>query len=266
MAAKKKTSKAKKKGSAIEEGVLDDSRHIASRMAQHKAAFIKADAHRTQKILPPAFMKAFPLAVRAGTTIVGASASAEDTVLAATAREEKCRLALYRAIVVMRDEIAAAYPDDRETQRAFGKGIALSKRSTPGLRAAATRIQQNYEKSKALMAAAKAAGIGAPRMNELIALRRALTDANTSQQAAIKSRAALNAEKIRTLRALKRDSSRIRKAAGVVFRGQPAILGQFKTTIARRPGAKKKSKAKPPAPPTGSPPPAPATGGSSAAG
>lgn len=225
-------------GNANEEAILDDARQVYARAREHKAEFATADRQRKNKLLPLPFMKGFPASLRRVTTIVGASASAEDTVRNATSHEETCRLALHDALVAVRDEIAATHPEDVELQRAFGRGKSLSKLSTPNLRAAATRVQQNYEKNKKFRSAAHAGGLRAPRFAQIIALRRGLTQANSAQQSAVRNRSSVNTTKKLLLRALAKDASRIRKAAAIVFRGQADILALYKTTIPRRPKKK----------------------------
>ena len=133
--------------------------------------------------------------------------------------------------------------------------MRLSTTTNEDARAVSSDQQKACEDSD-LGPKARAAGVTQARIDELIALRRALIAVSTDQEVSRTEKKGLGAEKRDLLRKLRAETARGKKVGRVMFHDNARIRAEFGASA----GKKKKRKAKPkPAPggaaaPTGSGP------------
>jgi hypothetical protein len=234
-----------------EQDVIADARQVLARVARYRAAFTAADKGRKRKLLEPALLTRLKKNVAAASRAVGAQASRANAVHQATGKEVRARALLFDAVTSIRDDVKLAWDGDaskRGVARAFGVGRRLNLKSTPSLLAAASAIDAAYADSNNAKAAS-AAGVKPARIKQLARLASTLAAADDAQSAGIAGRRSATANKNALLRSIRADVAHIRQAAARVFKGQKAVLKEFRPTTPRvKPKPRRRAVAAPPAP------------------
>lgn len=227
--------------------VIKDAKHLLTTHKKHAAAFRKMDLGRKKKLIPEDFLSEFAKVIKDADKIKGQVAAGRTQVGTSTADEAKVRAALVADFTAVRDEIKIAHDGDKALHRVFGVGAKLSPRSTPSVLAAAGAMIAAFEDqgSPEHREKAEEAGVSQARITRMEKLRDLLAGADSAQQAAQKSRKGVTTRKSGAIDLLTKGSTRIRAAAGVVFRGNKEILAEFGSTRTKVPANRKRPRKKP---------------------
>jgi hypothetical protein len=149
---------------------------------------------------------------------------------AAQAEEDDQKRALHDALVSIRDDIATTYPDDAAFQRLFGRGRKIRVAGVGALLALASDVT-TVTGEAAIAARASDAGVTKKR---LAAVRSLAAKVEAAKGEAIDARVAKRGStqgRKAALARLKKDVAFARKVAALVFKGRPAVLVAFESTV-----------------------------------
>ena len=216
-----------------DQDVLDDARLVARVARANLKGFQKYDAARQQKLLPATRLTAYDAQIQRAGVLVGGRRTAKVATVAATRTEEKARVVVFDLVSEARGVIKAGVKNDASMLEACLVGVSLDPKSTSRLITAAADLQQALEKNKGYRERAAKLGITKAFIATLVAARRALILADTSQGEAAGVGVATTAEKTAARKELERETAYVRSVAKLAFKGQPKILNQFRPQTPR---------------------------------
>lgn len=215
-----------------EQNILADGRHVADAARRHYDVIRQDDARREEKLLPSERLDRFESAIEALDAASGGTLTGGALQIKAADRQSARRTALYQALVEVRAEVKVTSKGNPAIGRAFGVGFALSPRSTPVLLTVGNAVLTSWQDEE-LRTAAERAGIDAARIGGIAAQVAALGEADTARHTALTRGHGRTLTKKQLLHTVRSETAYVRQVAAVVFRGDPVVLGEFKSTQPR---------------------------------
>lgn len=195
--------------SSSEQNIVNEARQCLGALKKNLPAILKADKAKGKTAgVNAAFVKSFAGAIAAYDGLAKAHAASASKSKSATSVEVGAREALSAELKSIRADVADANADDVELQTAFGRGLALSPKTTPPLVEAAISFEGAFDTHEA---AVKSAGVNAKRIQTVAKLRAALQGADEAQGVAIGARTSTTSGKSSLIASIKKMSAQGRK-------------------------------------------------------
>lgn len=217
-----------------EQNIVADGRHVAAAARRH-LDFIQAfDARREKKLLPEERMARFELRIEGLGEVTGIGVTDSGIKTQAATSEADHREGLYKELGDLRAVLRVSYQKENPgVCRAFGTGLDLSPRSTPVLLTAGRAVVSSW-KEPAMRRAAEAAGIDEAQVTRITQLVQSLGEADTARNEALTKGRGRTLTKAELVRAVRAETTYVRQVAAVVFRGNPAVVTEFESTLPRQ--------------------------------
>jgi hypothetical protein len=231
-----------------ESDVLADARQALAKGRKYLKQFKKADEEKKIKLVDEKRLNAFEQLIKSTESAVAGQPVRHRAVKSATRDEVGQRKKVFDSVTSIREDVKLAFPKDKPLAQAFASGMRISEKSTPQLLLAAGGILAAYSDKEhpAYRAAALDAGVTPKRIDELMSQRDALATADTTQNTQVSTRKSQTVDKKTVLLATRQETAFIRKVAARVFKSQPKVIAEFKSTITRYTPKKRQKPEQPP--------------------